>query len=327
MPRAHSQEASDAGNDFYRQLTQKAKPYKPLKTAVVMPVDKLSLEGAMRAAEERLILPILIGPIHAMQHLAQKYKIKLGSVNLEDCPDEASASKRAVELAAQSKVDAIMKGHLPTHILLHAIVSEPLVHTDRRMSHVFVVCGKDYPKPLFISDAAVNIDPDLKTKRDIVQNAIDLFRCMETGKPKVAILSATEEITRDLPDSVEAAALSKMADRGDITGGVVDGPLAFDNAISRDAARVKGIRSHVAGDADILIMPDLQSGNMLYKQMRYLSGYEDAGIVVGARIPIIVTSRAASVETRVASSALAVLAARRHKAGKGLALSIKEKVA
>jgi len=330
MPHAHPQKARRAGNDFYRQLTQKAKPLKPLRTAVVMPVDVLSLEGAVKAAAAGLIIPILIGPGQHIRHIAQKHGVDITDLGTEDSPDEKSAARLAVELAAERKVDAIMKGHLPTHILLHEVVSERALHTNRKMSHIFVVRGKDYPKPLFITDAALNIDPDLIIKRDIVQNAIDLFHCLEIGKPKVAILSATEEMTSDLPDSIEAAALSKMADRGVITGGIVDGPLAFDNAISKEAAKIKNIRSPVAGDADILIMPDLQAGNLLYKQMRYLSGYEDAGIVVGARIPIIVTSRAADIPARVASAALAVLACH-HKTEKVYGfkqtLSVKENAA
>lgn len=316
MPRINPQKASRMESDFYRQLTQKAKPYKPIKTAVVMPVDQLSIEGAVKAAEEELIIPTLIGPSQVIRHVAQKFNIPIKGFHLEECANAVSASERAVELAAEGKADAIMKGHLPTHILLHTVVSTPVLHTTRKMSHVFIVRGKDYHKSIFISDAALNIDPDLATKRDIVQNAIDLFHCLENRKPKVALLSATEEVTSDLPDTVEAAALSKMADRGFITGGIVDGPLAFDNAISKEAAKAKKIRSEVAGDVDILIVPDLQSGNLLYKQMRYLSGYEDAGIVVGARVPIIVTSRAATTPTRVASSALAVLALPNHKTKK-----------
>lgn len=314
MSRPEPQKARLADNPFYRQLTQKGQPFHALVTAVVMPIDALSLEGVAEAAEEGLIIPILMGPQEQIQHTAKQNNISIRNMPIEHCVDAKSAAARAVEIVKEGKAEAIMKGHLPTHILLHEIVSDMSLRTDRRMSHVFVIFSKDYPKPLLLSDAAVNIDPNLEAKRDIVQNAIDLFHCIGEGRPKVALLSATEEVTSALPDTIEAAAISKKADRGAITGAYVDGPLAFDNAISKDAAKAKGIRSDVAGDADILITPDLQSGNMLYKQMRYMAGYEAAGIVMGARVPIILTSRAATAPTRLASCALAVLAVRHPKA-------------
>jgi phosphate acetyltransferase len=313
MSKASRQKEAKADIAFYRLLTRKGQPLSALKTGVVMPVDSLSLEGAVAAAEKGLIIPMLIGPAHIIKKLAKEIKLDIGDMKLVDCADAETASAKAVEMAVKGEINAIMKGHLATHILLHAVVSEEKLRTGRKMSHVFVISGKDYPKPLFLSDAALNIDPDLMTKKDIIQNAIDLFHCLERGMPKVAILSATEDVTPSIPDTIEAGALSKMADRGVITGGLVDGPLAFDNAISVAAAKAKGIKSKVAGDADILIVPDLQSGNMLYKQMRYLAGYEAAGIVVGARIPIILTSRAATTPTRVASCALAVMAAHRQR--------------
>lgn len=319
MPQSHPQKARLADNPFYRQLTQKGHPYEPLATAVVMPVDALSLEGALEAAGEELIVPVLVGPKKRIEETARHAKLSVGNLEIVDCNNEKLAARKAVELAREGKVEAIMKGHLPTHVLLHEVVSERAIRTERKMSHVFVIFTKDYPKPLFLSDAALNIDPDLETKRDIIQNAIDLFHHLEKGSPKVAVLSATEEVTSDIADTIEAAALSKMADRSTITGGKVDGPLAFDNAISKEAAKAKGIKSEVAGDADILIVPDLQSGNMLYKQMRYLAGYEAAGIVMGARIPIILTSRAATAPTRLASCALAVLAARHESRRKAMA--------
>lgn len=305
-----------ADNPFYRQLTQKGYTYEPLSTAVVMPVDSLSLEGALDAAQEGLIVPVLIGSKARIEETARHIKKNLKDIEIVDCANEEVAAQKSVEMAKNGKIEAIMKGHLPTHVLLHEVVNEKAIRTGRKMSHIFVVFTKDYPKPLYLTDAALNIDPDLETKRDIIQNAINLFRCLQKDTPKVAVLSATEQVNSDIMDTIEAAALSKMADRGTITGGIVDGPLAFDNAISKEAAKAKGIKSEVAGDADILIMPDLQAGNMLYKQMRYLSGYEAAGIVMGARLPIILTSRAATAPTRLASCALAVLVARHQETGR-----------
>jgi phosphate acetyltransferase len=294
---------------FYRKLIGKGAQPAALKTAVVMPVDERSLKGAVEAVHKDMITPVLIGPEDEIRKTAEEHSLDIGQLEIEDCANEQEASQRAVELAAQGRVEAIMKGHLPTHILLKAVVQESQLRTGRNMSHVFALAGKDYPKPLFISDAALNIDPTLEEKRNITQNAIDLFRCLGFGTPKVALLSATEHVTSDIPDTIEAAAICKMADRGAITGGIVEGPLAFDNAISKKAAEAKGIKSKVAGEADILIVPDLQSGNMLYKQMRYLAGYEAAGIVMGARIPVILTSRAATTPTRLASCALALMVA------------------
>mgnify|MGYP003133543149 CR=1 FL=1 len=296
---------------FYEELISKSKDHlEPLKTAVVNPVDKNSLEGAIETAKKKFIDPILIGDEDEMRKVAEEAGLDISAFEIISTKHSHEAAQKAVDLAREGKVDALMKGYIHTDELLHAVVKkENGLRTLRQISHVFVmdVPNENYPKPLWLSDAAVNIQPTLKQKRDIVQNAIDLFRACGFGTPKVAILSATEQITENIQSTIEAAALSKMAERGIITGGIVDGPLAFDNAISKDAAKAKHIKSEVAGDADILIVPDLESGNMLYKQMKFLSGYNAAGVVVGARVPIILTSRASDLQPRLASSALAQL--------------------
>lgn len=296
---------------FYEELISKSKDHlEPLKTAVVNPVDKNSLEGAIETAKKTFIDPILIGDEDEIHKVADENGLDISAFEIITTKHSHEAAQKAVDLAREGKVDALMKGYIHTDELLHAVVKkENGLRTLRQISHVFVidVPNENYPKPLWLSDAAVNIQPTLKQKRDIVQNAIDLFRACGFGTPKVAILSATEQITENIQSTIEAAALSKMADRGIITGGIVDGPLAFDNAISKDAAKAKHIKSEVAGDADILIVPDLESGNMLYKQMKFLSGYNAAGVVVGARVPIILTSRASDLQPRLASSALAQL--------------------
>ena len=281
-----------------------------MKTAVVNPVDKNSLEGAIEAAKKEFIDPILIGDEEEIRNIAKKAEFDISKFEIINIKNSHEAAQKAADLARQGKVDALMKGYIHTDELLRVVVKkENGLRTMRQISHVFVidVPNENYSKPLWLSDAAVNIQPSLMEKRDIVQNAIDLFRACGYGTPKVAILSATEKITEDIHSTIEAAALSKMADRDIITGGIVDGPLAFDNAISKEAAEAKHIKSNVAGDADILIVPDLESGNMLYKQMKFLSGYNAAGLVVGARVPIILTSRASDVQPRLASSALAQL--------------------
>jgi phosphotransacetylase len=293
---------------LYKQLIQRCVSPEPIRTAVVCPNNEQSLLGALEAADEHLIVPVLLGDKKAIFASAKKNGRSLESIEIIDIEDGAEAAKEAVTMAKEGRVKAIMKGHVPTHVLLHAIMSkENGLRTSRRMSHVFVINTPDYPKPLFLTDAAVNIHPTLTHKRDIIQNAIDLFLALGYEHPKVAVLSATEHVTESIPSTLEAAALSKMADRGAIRGGIVDGPLAFDNAISLEAAQSKGIRSDVAGHADILMVPDLESGNMLYKQMRYMAGYEAAGIVLGAQVPVILTSRAAESLTRMASCALALL--------------------
>lgn len=300
-----------AEHNYERWLLDKVKGLKPLRTAVVHPTDIYSLSGAVEAAQAGIIEPVLVGPEHKIRKIAEDAHIDLDSYEILSTPHSNAAAALAVELAKQGNVEALMKGKLATEELMEVVVDkEKGLRTGRRMSHVFVLDVPSYPKPLFLTDAALNIKPTLAEKRDIVQNAIDLFQTLKLGTPKVALLSAVETVTERLPSTLDATALCKMADRGQITGGILDGPLAFDNAVSREAAAIKGIRSPVAGDADILVVPDVESGNMLYKELRYFSGVHGAGIVLGARVPIILTSRAGDAENRVISSALSLLYAR-----------------
>ena len=292
----------------YRNLIEATRSMQPLKTAVVHPCDELSITGALEAKGQGLIDPVLVGPLAKVRNAAAAAGRSIDDIELVDVPHSHAAAARAVELARTGVVRALMKGALHTDELMGAVIDATLgLRTERRMSHVFAFDVPTYPKPLLITDAAINIEPDLDAKRDIVQNAIDLARALGISAPKVAILSAVETVYPKIRSTVEAAALCKMVDRGQITGGIVDGPLAFDNAVSRAAASTKAIVSPVAGDADILVVPDLESGNMLAKQLIYLSGAESAGIVLGARVPIVLTSRSDSVLSRLASCALAVL--------------------
>jgi len=295
---------------FYKELISGCrKDYKTLRTAIVHPVAPHVIEGALACKQENLLEPVLIGPKKRIQKAAKDGGFDISDLELIATEHSHEAAQKSVELARGGDIDALMKGHIHTDELLGFVTAKDGgLRTGRRMSHVFVIDIPEdkYPKPLWLSDAALNIQPTLRQKRDIVQNAIDLFTACGFGTPKVAVLSATEKITEDIPSTLEAAALCKVADRGHITGGLLDGPLAFDNAISKEAAKTKGITSDVAGDVDILIVPDLESGNMLYKQMKYLSGYNAAGLVMGARVPVILTSRAAGTQTRLASAALAV---------------------
>lgn len=285
----------------------------PLVTAVVHPVDTLSLAAAVEGARRGLIEPLLIGPRQRILDAAQSADLDIKAYRLIDVEHSHAAAARACEMAANAEVAAIMKGSLHTDELLESVVAETSgLRTDRRMSHVFVLDVPGYPRPLLVSDAALNIAPDLMTKRDIVQNAIDCALAMDIKTPRVAIVSAVETVNPKMVSTLDAAALCKMADRGQIVGGVLDGPLAFDNAISLESARTKGIVSEVAGRADILIVPDIESGNMLAKQLFYLSHAQSAGIVMGARVPIILTSRSDPEASRLASCALAILVAQ-HK--------------
>jgi phosphate acetyltransferase len=284
--------------------------------AVVHPCDRDSLLGPIEAARRGLITPILIGPEPKIRAVADAEKIDLGPYQVVPVAHSHEAAAQAVEMARAGKVEALMKGSLHTDELLGAVVpSATGLRTARRISHVFVMDVPSYPRMLLITDAAVNIYPKLKEKVDIVQNAIDLAHVLGIEKPKVAILSAVETVNADIESTLEAAALCKMADRGQIAGGILDGPLAFDNAISIQAAETKKIRSPVAGQADILVVPDLEAGNMLAKQLSYLAGAEGAGIVLGARVPIVLTSRADSVRTRLASTAVMVLVAHARRKG------------
>jgi phosphotransacetylase len=288
----------------------------PLVTAVVHPVDALSLTGAVEGARRGLIEPVLIGPRARILEAARSAELDIEPYRLIDVEHSHAAAARGCEMAAAGEVAAIMKGALHTDELLEAIVSGASgLRTDRRMSHVFVLDVPGHPRPLLVSDAALNIAPDLMTKRDIVQNAIDCALAMDIETPRVAILSAVETVNPKMVSTLDAAALCKMADRGQIVGGVLDGPLAFDNAISLESAEAKGIVSEVAGRADILIVPDIESGNMLAKQLFYLSHAQSAGIVMGARVPIILTSRSDPEASRLASCALAILVAQ-HKRSK-----------
>ena len=278
---------------------------RPVTCAVVHPCDATSLSGAMAAAARGLIVPILIGPEARIRAVAEELDLDLTGVHIESVEHSHAAAQRAVALAAEGTAEMLIKGSLHTDELMHAVISEPRLRTKRRISHVFRFDIPAYPKPVLITDAAINIVPTLAEKADIISNAIDLARVLGVAKPKVAILSAVETVTPKIASTLDAAALCKMADRGQIAGGVLDGPLAFDNAISAEAARIKGIASEVAGDADILMVPDLEAGNMLAKQLEYLAGAASCGIVLGARVPIALTSRADGEDSRLASAALA----------------------
>ncbi len=300
-----------SAHNYEAWLLDKISALKPLKVAVVHPVDNVSLSGAVAAAKAGIIEPILVGPAAKISKAAQEAGIDISVYTIFATAHSHAAADAAVKMANDGSVDAIMKGALHTDELMQAVINKQNgLRTARRMSHVFVLDVPSYPKPLFLTDAAINIKPSLLDKRDIVQNAIDLFTTLKLGVPKVAILSAVEIVTEKIPSTLDATALCKMAERGQITGGIIDGPLAFDNAISREAATIKGIRSAVAGNADILVVPDIESGNMLYKELRYFSGVQGAGIVLGAKVPIILTSRAGDAENRVVSCALALLYAR-----------------
>lgn len=294
--------------EHYRRLVAAARELEPITTAIVHPCDGRSIEGALEAARLGLVRPVLVGPREKIRRAANEAGCVLDDLELVDAPHSHAAAERAVALARVGTVQALMKGALHTDELMAAVIDRTNgLRTERRMSHVFALDVPTYAKPLFITDAAINIAPTLLEKRDIVQNAIDLAHSLGIELPKIAVLSAIETVNPDIASTIDAAALCKMLDRGQITGARIDGPLAFDNAISREAAESKGIRSEVAGDADILVVPDLVSGNMLVKQLVYLSGAIAAGIVLGARVPVMLTSRADDNEARLASAALAVL--------------------
>ena len=292
----------------YARLIAKAKEVPAATTMVVHPCDETSLRGVTEASEAGIIIPILVGPAAKINAVAHKYKLDISRFELVDVAHSEAAAAKAVELIREGSGELLMKGSLHTDELMRSVTSGTTgLRTARRISHVFIMDVPTYAETLFITDAAINIFPDLDTKRDIVQNAIDLFTQVGLGKPRVAILSAVETVTSKIPSTIEAAALCKMAERGQITGGLLDGPLAFDNAIDPEAAKIKGIQSEVAGRAQILVVPDLEAGNMLAKNLTFLAKADAAGIVLGARVPIILTSRADSVRARMASCAVAVL--------------------
>lgn len=304
LPEVHLHERGQ----HFQTLMAAARKNPPIRTAVVHPCDDLSLAGAMEAQKAGLIVPILVGPVAKITKTAEQTGRDIGGIELVDAPHSHAAAARAVALARDGQVEALMKGALHTNEVMEAVVHRDTgLRTERRISHIFVLDVPNYPKPLFVTDAAVNIYPDLDDKRDIVQNAIDLAHAIGIARPKVAILSAVETVYPKINSTVEAAAICKMADRGQITGGTVDGPLAFDNAVSKFAAEAKHIISPVAGDADILVVPDIEAGNMVAKQLIYLAGADAAGIVLGARVPIMLTSRADNVLARTVSCALAQL--------------------
>ncbi len=293
----------------FKELLARSKGLEAVRCAVVHPCDAESLSGAMDSARYGLIVPVLIGPEVRIRHLAQEAGIDLTGVEIISVSHSHAAAEKAADMAANGEGEVLMKGSLHTDELIHSVLARPALRTGRRMSHVFRFDVPLYPKPLLITDAALNIHPNLHEKVDIIQNAIDFARIMGIETPKVAILAAVETVNPSMPSTIDAAALCKMADRGQIKGAILDGPLAFDNAISLHAAKVKHIESAVAGDADILVVPDLESGNMLAKQLEYLAGASGSGLVLGARVPIALTSRADGPMTRVASALLAQLAA------------------
>ena len=292
----------------YERLIARAKQAPPAATVVVHPCDETSLRAVAEAAEAGIIIPTLVGPKASIAALARQHGIDISRFELIDAVDADEAAAQGVKLIHEAKGELLMKGSLHTDELMRAVTASATgLRTARRISHVFVMDVPTYPEPLLITDAAINIFPDLDAKRDIIQNAIDLFTQAGLGTPRVAILSAVETVTSKIPSTIEAAALCKMAERGQITGGMLDGPLAFDNAIDPDAAKIKGIHSPVTGRAQILVVPDLEAGNMLAKNLSFLAQADAAGIVLGARVPIILTSRADSVRTRMASCAVAAL--------------------
>ena len=295
-------------HEKYDQLIARCRALAPVRTIVVHPCDETSLRGALEAAAAGIIAPTLVGPEPRIRALAASLKLDLGKLPIVHQPHSHAAAAKGVELVRAGQGDALMKGSLHTDELLGEVVQkETGLRTERRLSHVFIMDVPTYGKPLFITDAAVNINPKLEDKADIVRNAVDLAHALGIALPKVAILSAVETVTSKIPSTLDAAALCKMADRGQITGALLDGPLAFDNAISREAAATKHIVSTVAGDADILLVPDLEAGNMVAKELTFLANADAAGIVLGARVPIILTSRADNVRTRMASCAVAAL--------------------
>jgi phosphate acetyltransferase len=303
----------------YDKLISFAKHVPPANTVVVHPCDETSLRGASEAAELGIIVPILVGPVAKITAVAKQHGIDISRYQLVDTPHSDAAATKGVELVHEGKGELLMKGSLHTDELMRAVTSGSTgLRTARRISHVFIMDVPTHPDTLFITDAAINIFPDLEVKRDIVQNAIDLFTQIGLGTPRVGILSAVETVTPKIPSTIDAAALCKMADRGQITGGVLDGPLAFDNAVSPEAAEIKGIKSPVAGRAQILVVPDLEAGNMLAKNLTFLANAGAAGIVLGARVPIVLTSRADSVRTRMASCAVAVLYAHARRTNAAL---------
>jgi len=310
----------ETGTGKYEQLVARCKGLAPVPTAVAHPCEASALAGAAEAAAQGLIKPIYVGPKARVQEIARQAGVDLGAAEIIDAPHSHAAAQQAVALVREGRAELLMKGSLHTDELLGAVVARDSgLRTARRISHVFIMDVPTYHKVLIVTDAAINIAPSLEEKVDICQNAIDLAISLGLKQPKVALLAAVETVNSKMPATIDAAALCKMAERGQIKGGILDGPLAFDNAISPEAARTKGIKSEVAGDPDILVVPDLEAGNILAKLLSFLARADSAGLVLGARVPIILTSRADSVRARIASCAVAMLAAhaRRKSAAEG----------
>jgi phosphate acetyltransferase len=302
------------GTGKYEQLLERCRSFEPVRTAVAHPCESTALAAALEAGAKGLITPILVGPAAKIEEVARSSGANIGNAQIVDAPHSHAAAAKAVELVRQGQAELLMKGSLHTDELLGAVVAREMgLRTGRRISHVFIMDVPTYHKVLIVTDAAINIAPALEDKVDICQNAIDLAVSLGVATPKVAILAAVETVNSKMPATIDAAALCKMADRGQIKGGLLDGPLAFDNAISREAARVKGITTNVAGDPDILLVPDLEAGNMLAKQLSFLANADSAGLALGARVPIILTSRADSVRSKIASCAVAALTAHAHR--------------
>jgi phosphate acetyltransferase len=312
---------ANAKQSKYDRLIAAAQKVPQVTTLVVHPCDESSLRGAADAAEAGIIKPVLVGPAAKIREVAAKHGMNISNYEIVDAPHSEAAAAKAVEMIHQGLGEALMKGSLHTDELMRSVTAKAGgLRTSRRVSHVFVMDVPAYADTVFVTDAAINIFPDLNAKRDIIQNAIDLYNQAGFGTtPRVAILSAVETVTPAIPSTIEAAALCKMADRGQITGAVLDGPLAFDNAIDMEAARIKGIKSEVAGRAQILVVPDMESGNMLAKNLAYFAKADGAGIVLGARVPIVLTSRADSARARMASAAVAVLFANGRRRGAPIA--------
>jgi len=293
----------------YDRLIAAARAASPAPTIVVHPCDETSLRGAVESAQAGIIVPVLVGPAGKIRETAARFSVDISGYEIVDAAHSDAAAAKGVELIHAARGELLMKGSLHTDELMRAVTAKVGgLRTDRRISHVFVMDVPAYAETIFVTDAAINIFPDLDAKRDIIQNAIDLYTQTGFGKlPRIAILSAVETVTSKIPSTIEAAALCKMADRGQITGGLLDGPLAFDNAIDPEAARIKGIKSEVAGRAQILVVPDLEAGNMLAKNLAYFAKADGAGVVLGARVPIVLTSRADAPRARMASCAVAAL--------------------
>jgi phosphate acetyltransferase len=305
-------------HEKYQRLLDSCRLLAPTPTAVAHPCDQSSLEGAVDAARLGLIAPILVGPRSRIEAVAKEFAVDISNLPIVDAPFSHASAEKAVELVREGKAEALMKGSLHTDELMAAVVKRDTgLRTARRVSHCFVMDVPTYPEPLIITDAAVNIAPTLEEKVDVVQNAIDLAHALGAGEVRVAILSAMETVNPKVPSTIEAAALCKMAERGQITGAILDGPLALDNAISLESVKIKQIDSPVAGRANVLVVPDLEAGNMLAKSLSFLANADAAGIVLGTRVPIILTSRADSVMTRLASCAVATLVARARREGSG----------